>query len=216
MTHGKFFVIEGGEGAGKTTIVSRLKKELSSDQYVFIREPGGTPLGNEVRKLLLDSTIEISPDSELALFMASRFQVFELIIRPAILAGKHVVADRMDASTFAYQVRARNQPGLEEIFWKMRERYLSLPGGGSIEPYYIFLELDPEVGLQRISDSGREVNRLDQESMSFHHLVNLGYEEIIPRMPRHLILSASGLPEQVYDDVFGAISRLSKEAVSSV
>ena len=208
MNLGQLFVLEGGEGVGKTTIATQLKELLDPQEFVFVREPGGTPLGMELRRLLLDSTIQISPECELLLFMTARFVVFEKVIGPALLAGKHVITDRLDASTYAYQIRGRQMPKLENLFWAMREQYLELPGGALIEPFYIWFKLDPEIGSERIRVDGRETNHLDLESTEFHRRVYEGYKYFIPRMSRYATVDASRSRDEVYGEVESIILKI--------
>jgi len=204
---GKLIVLEGGEGAGKTSIVAKLKEDLDNNKFVFIREPGGTELGNKVRSILLDGEVALSTESELLLFMASRFQIFELVVWPALLSGKHVIADRMDASTFAYQIHARKASHLESLFWLLRNLYLKSPDRDAlVEPQYLLMDIDPELGIHRVVSGGREVNHLDRMSLSFHQKVQEGYHEFISRSSSHEIIDANRTFGEVYASVLKVIS----------
>lgn len=100
--NGKFIVIDGNDGTGKTTLISNLKKKLNSEKFIFVKDPGQTPLGEKIRTLLLDIESKICPISELFLFTASRAQLVNDIIKPA-LKTKNVISDRYILSTLVYQ-----------------------------------------------------------------------------------------------------------------
>src|SRR4051812_23650284 len=112
MPRGRVIVFEGAEGAGKSTQLRRLAEWLiaGGTTVVSVREPGGTPIGDEIRRLLLDPTSDIAPRAEALLFMASRAQLVERVIRPAVERGDVVLVDRFFLSTYAYQGAGRGLP----------------------------------------------------------------------------------------------------------
>src|SRR3989338_9727313 len=108
MARGKFMVVEGGEGSGKTTVGERLKLEFPD--AVYTQDPGGTALGEEVRKLLMsDQTAGIDTRAELLLFLAGRAQLVAEVVKPALESGKHVISNRFGLSSIAYQVYGRER-----------------------------------------------------------------------------------------------------------
>src|SRR6187431_1687241 len=149
MKRGIFITIEGGEGAGKTTLIESLYQHLLGlgREVLKTREPGGTPLGEEIRKILLHSTGPVSPYAELSLFLASRAQHISELIAPALAAGKVVLCDRFNDSTIAYQGMARGL-GMEEVAAVCRFICAGL------EPQLtLYLDIDPAVGLSRAKKS---------------------------------------------------------------
>jgi dTMP kinase len=172
-------VFEGPEGCGKTTqlrmlsewIVARGRAGKSgSPAVVAVREPGGTPLGDEIRRLLLDPASDITPRAESLLFMASRAQLVEREIQPALDAGSTVLVDRFFLSTYAYQVAGRGLPH-EEIVAANR-----LATGALRPDLTLLLSLPVEVGLARAAQrSGRD--RMEREDPAFHDRVARAFTE---------------------------------------
>ncbi|MBA4291995.1 dTMP kinase [bacterium] len=196
-----FISFEGPEGAGKSTLISRLKSELEANNYPVLttREPGAGELGRSIRKLLLEDG-EMPALSELFLFLADRANHVETIIRPALAEGKIVLCDRHADSTIVYQGYAR---GLDLNF--LREA--NLQATQNLRPdLIILLDLDPEVGL------GRQTNkdRLDKESLEFHQKVRNGFlSESLREPARWQKINAAQSPEEVFQDVWAALkSRL--------
>lgn len=198
----RFLTIEGGEGAGKTTLINDLEKLVSSWGFSVIktREPGGTPLGNEIRNWLLNhhKTIEINAKAELLMFLAARAQHVEELIAPAITAGKIVLCDRFNDSTVAYQGAGR---GLGVPF----VRELCKAACGATTPDLTFyLDIDPVIGLQRTQRISKEnaaageVDRIEAEKVDFHHRVRQAFLDIAHAEPeRFVVVDASQPQEQV-------------------
>src|SRR5215213_2609956 len=122
MARGALIVFEGAEGVGKTTQITHLVSRMRAAgiPYLAIREPGGTPLGDEIRRLLLHPEQRIGPRAEALLFMASRAQLTEDVVLPAIANGQFVLADRFSLSTYAYQMAAR---GLDEAAIRITNQF---------------------------------------------------------------------------------------------
>lgn len=192
---GTFIVLDGCEGTGKSTILRALKEVLSEKNTVFTREPGGTPIAEHLRNLLLIPGMAIGNVAEYMLFWASRAEHVERIIRPALLSGKNVISDRFDSSTFAYQVWARRNFSLIPTFGMMRE----LICGDSLPNLYIYLDLDPEIGFQRIGARGSK-DRIEAEDFSFHKRAREGYQFFF-REQRHRHVDASKSLEEVVNEV---------------
>src|SRR5205807_7245284 len=133
---GLFITFEGPEGAGKSTQVELLRAALSARDPVVTREPGGTPLGERVRALLLHDGVAMSGEAEMHLFMAARAELVARVIAPALATGRIVIADRYHDSTLAYQGGARGAPATWPASFPRPDRTF-------------LLELPPEVGLER-------------------------------------------------------------------
>jgi dTMP kinase len=191
-----FITFEGGEGAGKTTLIEGLAKLLSEEGHSVIktREPGGTELGEEVRVLLLQSSSQaVSPYAELALFLASRAQHIQEVIEPALKAGKVVLCDRYNDSSIAYQGSARGL-GLE----KVREICHFFCHG--VEPNLtLYLDIDPKIGLAR-AKKARAQDRIEAEDIAFHERIRRAYHQIQKMEPKRLyVIDADLAPERVLE-----------------
>lgn len=179
IKRGKFIILEGGEGAGKGSNIDNLKIMLKDrNDILFTREPGGTPVAEEIRDLLLKKDAEnrkgekIDALTELFLFCAARAQHIALTIKPMIESGKHVICDRFDLSTAAYQIFGRERHDLEGVFHQLN----SIAKDGIDPDLLIYLDVDPEIGLARKSASKDGIcTRFDEEKMEFHNRVRQGY-----------------------------------------
>lgn len=170
---GQFILLEGGEGSGKTTQIALLYDWLQTAapgrNVVVTREPGGTALGQGIRKLLLEGQ-EIHPHAELMLFAADRAEHVESVIRPALAEGAIVLCDRYTLSTIAYQGYGR---GLSQT---MILQLNNLATSGLQPDLVLWLDVSVEVGLARAKQRG--VNRLDEAGVRFHQKVRLGYQTL--------------------------------------
>lgn len=204
---GKFITFEGGEGSGKSTVIKDLTAKFVAEKIPFIltREPGGTPISEQIRNVILDkANKEMDPITEAYLYAASRRQHVAEKIKPALEAGKNVLCDRYLDSSLAYQGGARGL-GIDRILSLNQEAI-----DGLYPDLTLLFDLDPEIGLRRISDnSGREVNRLDLEKLSFHQAVRAAFHELAERFSdRYVIIDASlSLPE-VEAACFSAITKV--------
>lgn len=189
---GKFIVMEGGEGSGKTSVINFLKEKFADradrNDLVFTREPGGTEIGEKIRNLLMDKdNKDILPITELFLFCGARAQHVRELILPSLLAGKTVISDRFDASTVAYQIFGREKSELFEDFLK-----LNSVAKNKIEPdAVIWLDVDPETGLRRKekSEEGKST-RFDDEKIEFHRRVRTGFQSFLKQDWIELFLSS--------------------------
>jgi len=168
-----FITFEGGEGSGKTTVIASLKRLLRSHRIPIVatKEPGGTEIGDAIRAVLLEPRYtSFNPTTELLLYLASRKQHLEEIIKPALAEGKVVICDRYEDSSLAYQGHARGL-GVDRIV------SLSRAAGIDLKPDVTFLlDLRPEIGLERaMGRSFEEITRFENERMLFHKKVREGY-----------------------------------------
>ena len=186
---GLFLTFEGGEGSGKSPQIERLAARLRRLGYdpVVTREPGGTPLGEGARALLLDHAHRPEPQTEVFLLEAARTELVARVIRPALAAGRVVVCDRYDDSTLAYQGGGR---GLDADTLLRLNQFAT----GGLKPELTFLfDLDPAVGLARRAGAG-DANRLDLEPQAFHARVRERYLEMARREPGRFVVLAAGAP----------------------
>lgn len=191
-----FITLEGPEGSGKTTAVEEAVEILKSKGYQIVRtrEPGGTPISEEIRNIILDKkNTDMDPRTEALLYAASRRQHLVQKVWPAIKEGKIVICDRFLDSSLAYQGGAR-ELGIDEVL------NINLFATENTWPDLTLLfDIDPEIGLKRIaSNANREVNRLDLEKLEFHKKVRNTFLELAKRYPdRYVIIDASKSKEEV-------------------
>jgi dTMP kinase len=201
---GLFITFEGGEGSGKTTQLRRLGRRLESAglRVRILREPGGTAVGEMVRSVLLDPDhIGLTPAAELMLYEASRAQLVAEVIAPALDAGEIVLCDRFYDSTTAYQGFGR---GLD----REQIRMLNTAATGGLAPdRTLVLDVDPVLGIERATRNGAD--RLEAESLAFHHRVRAGFATIAAEEPERVrIIDACGDVEDVAALVTAALADL--------
>ena len=168
---GAFVVVEGPEGAGKSSLVRALGARLLADgmQVLPVREPGGTPVAEAARKVALRSRHEISPAAELFLILAARADLVARVIRPALEAGQIVLADRFDLSTRAYQVAGRGLPA-DDV-----DAALRLATGGLVPDLTLVLDIPVEIGRERQRRARKVQDRFEREDDAFHERVRDAY-----------------------------------------
>jgi len=187
VRRGRFFTFEGIDGCGKTTQLNLFADYLRRRKLpvVITREPGGTPLGEAVRKILLrGKSHSIDPHTELLLMFASRAQNVAQVIAPALAQGKNVLCDRFTDASLAYQGYGR---GLDRRFIGALHRFACR----SLKPDLTFvLDIAPHTSLQRarrrLRESCRDEGRFEQETLAFHARVRRGYLELARREPRRI------------------------------
>lgn len=205
MARGKFIVIEGGEGSGKTTAIEALKTRFAGAPVIFSREPGGTPYAEKIRHLALkDDDARLADGTSIFLLMwAARRDHMEVLIKPALERGDHVICDRFAASSWAFNVRGQNQPQLAPLFSTMEEAVL----GEIVPDLYIFLDVDPVVGIERRQKNSLIDNHFDEQEFAFHHTVREGYKEFFRTHP-HRTVDAGAPKEEVAQHVCRIVQEL--------
>jgi len=199
---GKFIVIDGPDGAGKTTQAGLLADHLEDSglDICRIRDPGGTPIGDRVRDILLDPTHhEMSVECELMLYMASRAQLAAEVIRPALEAGKCVVGDRYVSSTIAYQGAGGADIGA--IAFAAR-----IAVGATLPDLTVILDIDPQTGLGRASRDG-QADRVESKDIEYHRMVREMFIAQAKADPaRFAVIPADTAVEQVQQQLQDTIS----------
>ncbi len=191
---GLFVTFEGGEGSGKSTQLARLAALLRAHgvEPVVTREPGGTPLAEGIRALLLDPKLQPEPIAEALLMEAARSDLVARLLRPALEAGRVVLCDRYDDSTLAYQGGGR---GLDAALLATLNRAAT---GGLKPDLTLLYDLDPGIGLARRARAAGEPNRLDREPPEFHARVRARFLELAAAEPqRFLVLQAAQPPDEL-------------------
>jgi dTMP kinase len=196
-----FISLEGVDGSGKST-QARLLVEALGGETVAIREPGGTQAAERIRELLADPGVELEPLAELMLFLAARADLTERVIRPALEAGRNVVADRFSDSSVAYQGAARGL-GVGEVIG-----LCDTATDGLWPDLTLLLRLDPETGLGRAESD----DRFEQEGLGLQQAVAEAYEEIAQiASDRVEVIDASGSIEEVHERVMEAVRDRSRD-----
>lgn len=196
----KFITIEGGEGAGKSTqlrlLAERFPELFPGMESCFTREPGGSTFAEELRSVIFsEGAKHLSGKGMFGLFATARQDHIERVIRPALDAGKVVICDRFAAATYAYQACAMRNPISEEFF---RQYYAELDATPVVT---IILDIDPNVGMQRIaSRNGQDLNHFDERGLEFHEAVRDGYRRFAEFAPA-CVIDASNSVEKVFDDI---------------
>jgi dTMP kinase len=192
---GIFIVLEGGEGAGKSTVLAALAKLLREEgrEVIETREPGGTPLGERIRALILDSRGVDDALTELLLFEAARAHLVSTVVRPGIERGATVLCDRFTASSIAYQGYGRGL-GREVV-----ERANGLAAGGLAPDLTLLLDLPVEEGLARRAGDA-EANHFDRETIEFHRRVRRAFLDLAAESPASwAVIDASQPLERVVE-----------------
>jgi dTMP kinase len=189
LKRGLFITFEGTEGSGKTTQAELLAEWLEKSEPVLVREPGGTELSEQIRDVLLYRGLEIDPEAEMYLFMASRRQLIAEVIAPALAQGQIVIADRYHDSTLAYQGGGRGlRTSWPETFPKPDITFL--------------LEGPVESGIGRHEDAGKSKDRMERESLVFHGKVAEAYARLAEAEPgRFVRLDAAGSRDSIHLEV---------------
>jgi dTMP kinase len=211
---GLFITVEGPEGAGKTTHARRLYEALRGViPLVLAREPGGTPIGEAIRTLLLDERQRgMRPETEMLLFAASRAQYVAEVVRPNLEAGTCVLSERFVDASIAYQGYGRGVP-LDVV-----RRVNEVATGGLRPDLTLLLDIDPASGLARARSAGGKDapagrgDRLEQEDVAFHARVRAGFLELAREEASRFTVVDGSLPrEEVHAALVAVVQRLLRE-----
>jgi dTMP kinase len=193
--HPLFFSLEGVDGSGKSTQLALLSERLRSRgrEVITVREPGGTPVSDSIRRLLLDPMNRVAPNAELLLFSAARAQLADEVIAPALAEGKIVLADRFGWSTLAYQGYGRglDHGDIAELF---------RIACGPVWPSHSFLlDLPVTAIAARLESGGRPADRMESAGEAFFAKVRAGYRSIAEAHPsRFTVLDATRGPDELH------------------
>jgi dTMP kinase len=195
MSRGRFIVLEGVEGAGKTTQARLLSAWLdaASVPHVVAREPGGTEVGEAIRGVLLDRReLDVPAETELLLMLAARAAFVRGVVEPALAEGKVVLADRFDWSTFAYQGYGRGLD-LDDV-----RRLNAFATGDVAADLYVVLDLPVVEGAARQARQGKDHDRIEREGAAFLERVRHGYRVLCAAEGPALVVDAQGAPGDVH------------------
>ncbi len=194
---GLFIVLEGPDGSGKTTQITCLQQYLESHgrDCLVTREPGGTRIGEAIRKIILDPDYrEMADVTEMLLYAASRAQLVHDVIGPAIEEGKIVISDRFVDSSIVYQGIARGL-GTETV------DLINAPGIGTYKPDLIFfIDIPEEEGIARKMQQ-KKLDRLEQQSIDFHRMVSLGYRRVLENRPEVIRIDGCRPVEEIQNEI---------------
>lgn len=205
---GRFFVIDGIGGLGKSTQIELLKKRLGT-KAIFTHEPGGTPHAQKLRTFLrtVDGP-EPAPLMDFFLFWAARADHVVKKIAPALKSGKHVVSDRFDSSTFAMQVRGDKNKQWEKLFWQCRECTL----GKNQPDAYIFIDGPVSLAKSRRGDRSKTEDRFDERSDAYQNSIRKGYKEFAKKMgKRAYVIDAECTPEELHEKIWKVVQTVLKK-----
>ena len=208
MKKGIFITIEGPDGSGKSTQIENIKRffDAKNIPIIFTREPGGTPIGERIRSIILDNNCsEMTDLTEALLYAASRAQHVEEVIKPALNEGKIVICDRFVDSSLAYQGYGRHLGDKVRII----NNYAI---DGCIPDITFLMKLDPSIGKHRIREDMQD--RLEHERISFHQEVFNGYLELEKKYPDRIFgIDATRGIDEIRDDIYKKLEELLKGVI---
>jgi len=206
---GKFIVVEGVDGVGKTTLAGRLAQRLRAQgaDVLEVREPGGTPLAEAARRVVLDPALRAGPAAELFLILAARADLVSRVIEPALAAGRVVVGDRFDLSTRAYQIAGRQLP--EEPVAAAN----SLATGGLVPQLTLVLDAPGAVVRERQKAQGKSLDRIEQAEDDVRGRIERAFE--LAAGPGVVHIDATGTADEVERAAWGHVAQLMQVGHSS-
>lgn len=205
---GKFITFEGGDGCGKTSVIKAVIEKLENDGYIIVktREPGGSVIAEKIRNIILDvENTGMEYVTESLLYAACRSQHLHDIVIPSLEAGKVVICDRFVDSSYVYQGIARGV-GFEKV-----KEINELVVGDNMPDLTIYIDATPEICLARRNSRDEAQNRLDLESLEFHHKVRNGYKQICEMYKDRIVTIDGDQPlEKVIEDTYSVLSNFLK------
>jgi dTMP kinase len=205
-SRGLFISFEGPDGSGKSTQARLLAERLRGEGRPVLEsvEPGGSPIGQQIRRILLDpANQELDPVAELLLMFAARAQNVEQWILPALSQGKIVISDRFTDSSIAYQGSGRG------LGWETVLELDRIACHGLKPDLTICIDIDTETGLARALARGGSETRLEEQAIEFHHKVREAYHELARREPQRFhLVDGGGAPEAIAEKVWAQVSTL--------
>lgn len=219
VKRGPYIVFDGLDGSGKGTVLKAVESRypcLNSDSVkpadfaaIYTREPGGTPLAEKIRSLLLSKENFMDGVTEFFLFLAQRRSVRKELVEPALSRGEIVISDRSDSSTFAFQINGRQLSEMENLFWT------TMPFLEPRPDLYIILDLPAEVAAARMEGreaDGEEASRIDVEKIDFHQRVREGFRNLGSKPGvRCEYIDATKKQEEVASDVLAVLGKFFRE-----
>lgn len=199
-----FIVLDGPEGAGKSTQAQMLYKYLKNKGYdcVLTREPGGTKVAEMVRKIILSPKLTITPLAELLLYEAARAQHIAEVIKPNLQANKIVISDRFADASVVYQGYAR---GLGEKIVKQLNNLVM----GNLRPDVTFiLDIPPQEGLLRVKNRTSKIDRLEKETLEFHKKIRQGYKKLAKSKKNYYVINVKNkTPAEIHNIITQILER---------
>ncbi len=206
ISRARFITFEGPDGSGKSTQARMLAERLRGEGRTVLEtvEPGGTPIGQQIRRILLDPTNkELTPVAELLLMFAARAQNVEQWILPALDQGQIVISDRFTDSSTAYQGSGRG------LGWEAVLELDRIACHGLIPDISICIDIDTETGLARAQARGGTETRLEEQDIEFHHKVREAYHELARSQPKRFrLIDGRGTPEAIAAKVWEEVRAL--------
>ena len=203
---GKAISFEGGEGAGKSTIMKMLAEVLEKDglDIVVTREPGGNKISEQIREVIVDKeNTSICNETECLLYAASRAQLITENIKPLLATNKTILFARFVDSSYVYQGFVRGL-GVERV-----KEINEFATNGFMPNVTILFDIEPELGFKRIAENNRSTNRLDLEGLDFHRQVRRGYKMIADLYPNRIkVIDASKTPDEVLEEVLNILKTI--------
>ncbi len=202
MRKGTFIVIEGGDGAGKDTQIELLKKEFSGNDFVYTREPGGTPLGKVLREMLLHESYGAVPLlTEVFLFLADRAQHTSEVVVPALKEGKVVISNRSWISMVAYQLWGRNRLDMRAFVEPaILEAYKECP-----IDLAVILDVPVAIGLERQKAMGKRFDVMESMGVDARERIRQGFLDVAKKLPAARVIDANRPLPEVHKDVRAAV-----------
>ena len=203
---GKFIVIDGMDGSGKGTQLRLLQEKLVGKAGLFTREPGGAPRAEEIRQMILKTGGTASnPVCDFFLFWAARGSHVQDVVAPALTAGTHVLCDRYDSSTYAFQIFGEQSPD-----W-LRAQFKQIRAGLPKEylpSMYVVLDLPAEVAFgRRKKDQEQEKSKFDIKPLEYHKRVREGFKQFAVEFGSTKFVDANRTPEQMHEEIWGIVEK---------